>query len=402
MFDATQYAGTRMGLYEKYADSVRLDHPDVADVRKTTYAKGVITDFKKIEDDPIQVEPMVKVKGDWGESDYIPILCRPKAEYWDDPEGKKALDFDPTKGFYAGSWQSFRVDDEVIALLQEGIPVAVLGFADGLPRIGEDVVKMTTKSIHAFWDFPDDEHPDWPSRIGSNWPDVFFRMNKVDFHDDAEKGPDGFDLRLLLEAERHDGPEETTYNGVVHVEIDPGAPYGTSHEDEGGGWGDPLTYAFYSEGGSSNFTKVAVWTIIVGPIVYAIYGKFRESYSWSDTYYRFDYDETYTTHHYYQKIHSYGITRLCVKAGIYKEGIIDKIAASINNYPDWNYLGGLTAPNWWPVEVEGMVFQTDLTELFSYLPQFDVRSFDEVQWFVRPHTKAEQQEAGMWPAGKGE
>jgi hypothetical protein len=204
MFDATQYLGTRMGLFEKYADSVRLDHPDVADVRKTTYAKGVITDFKKIEDDPIQVEPMVKVTGDWGEeSDYIPILFRPKAEYWDDPEGEKAIDFDTTKGVYAGSWQSFRADDEVVVLLQDGVPVAVLGFADGLPRIGEDIVFFGGAT---YWDEPT---PYWISMLN---------QLKSEIVDEAELGPDGMTVGLELEVEAYEGDvdhqiDKLTYGG---------------------------------------------------------------------------------------------------------------------------------------------------------------------------------------------
>jgi len=204
MFDATSYLGTRMGLYEKYADSVRLDHPDVADVRKTTYAKGVITDFQKIKDDPIQVEPKVKVKGDdWGESDYIPILYRPKAEYWDDQKGKKALDFDLTKGTYAGSWQSFRADDEVVVLLQEGVPVAVLGFADGVPRIGEDIVFFGGAT---WWDEP------------LNYWISMLNQLKSEIVDEAELGPDGNPVKLELKVEPYNGSVkksigELTYGG---------------------------------------------------------------------------------------------------------------------------------------------------------------------------------------------
>lgn len=399
MADVIKFPGTEMEVIEKYPLSRRLDHPDFGDVCKTTFALGVITDFEKTSDDPITVNSRVKVTGDFGESEYIPLFYHPKAQYWDDETADPpalATDFDEELGCHKRAWMSFRCGDEVAVMLKEGIPVAVMSHTDGVPRAGEDVVKLSTQSVVTEWDFEDSEHPDWPSKIGSTWPDVFIRMNKIDFHDEAEKGLDGLDLKLLNEAERHDGPEETVKTGELNVDIDPNAPYGTFHEDIGGEWENPLAYGFWSEDGSAFFTKVAVWTIKVGPVIFAIYGKFRDTYSKSITYYRVAPEPEVYEYHVIQHVH--GISRLCIKAGIYKEGMIEKIAASINAYPDWNYLGGLTALNWWPVEVEGMVFQNDLSVLLAYLPFFDVKSFDEVQWFARPHTKAELEAAGMWPA----
>jgi hypothetical protein len=59
---------------EKYDDSRRIDHPDFVDVSKTTFAKGVITEFQKIQDDPLVVESKVKVEIEGvGESDFIPL-----------------------------------------------------------------------------------------------------------------------------------------------------------------------------------------------------------------------------------------------------------------------------------------------------------------------------------------
>ena len=396
--------GTEMEVIEKYPLSRRLDHPNFGDVCKTTFAKGVISDFEKISDDPIMVKSRVKVTGDFGKSDYIPLFYHPKAEYWDGPLADPpvlATDFDEETGAFKQAWQSFRSGDEVAVMLKEGVPVAVMGFSDGVPRIGEDVVKLETQSLHTSWDFEDWEHPDYPSRIGANWPDAFVRMNKADFHDEGEKGPDGLDLKLLLEAERYDGPEEeTVMGGTIPTPIDHGAPYGSFYYNEGivsGYVGEFQVYIKYTEGGSTVLTKIALWLIKVGPIVYAIYGKYRESYSKYISYCVGDDNEppvgtiTHITH-------TYSITRLCVKAGIYKEGIEEEMIATLGAYPDWNYLGGLSAPNWWPVEVGGMNLQADLTALLSYLCAFDAKSFDEVQWFARPHTKAELQAASMWPA----
>ena len=39
---------------------------------------------------------------------------------------------------------SFRCDDEVVVMLKDGEPAAVVGFADGVPRIGENLIRIKT------------------------------------------------------------------------------------------------------------------------------------------------------------------------------------------------------------------------------------------------------------------
>ena len=135
---------TGLTAFEKYTNSWRLDHPNFADVRKTTYAKGTITDFQKVSDDPLQVKSMVKVQIEgYGESDYIPLFFCPKKQYWDSSEGADdAQNLNQEGMYYENAWMSFRCDDEVKVLLQEGKPVAVVGFADGVPRRGEDIITL--------------------------------------------------------------------------------------------------------------------------------------------------------------------------------------------------------------------------------------------------------------------
>ena len=106
---------------------------------------------------------MAKVSGDWGESDYIPIFYKPKAEYWDDPEGEKATDYDSGKGTHAGSWQSFRASDEVVVMFKEGEPVAIVAHADGVPRIGEDIVFFGGANI------PGEPRDYWVSMLQCSW-----------------------------------------------------------------------------------------------------------------------------------------------------------------------------------------------------------------------------------------
>src|SRR5208337_97263 len=73
-----------LAVLETNLNSWRLNHNDVRDVGQITYAKGAITDFKQVSDDPIQVVSQVKVQIEGlPESDYIPIFYHPKAKFWD-------------------------------------------------------------------------------------------------------------------------------------------------------------------------------------------------------------------------------------------------------------------------------------------------------------------------------
>ena len=165
---------------EEGAKSMRFNHPDWGDVYRTTIAKGVITDFEKVADDPIEVKSRVKVEIDgYGESEYLPLFFHPKALYWDDPgtppSPSAATDFNEEGKYFEKAWMSFRGGDEVVVMLQEGVPVAVLGFADGVPRIGENtflfkapgrdgpgdgksiVWNFTQRETHYEGDFTEDE-----------------------------------------------------------------------------------------------------------------------------------------------------------------------------------------------------------------------------------------------------
>ena len=73
-------ADAALTVFEKYPDSWRIDQPDSGDVSKTTYAKGVISDVQKDRDDPMTATAQVKVTGDFGESDWLPLFFHPKAQ----------------------------------------------------------------------------------------------------------------------------------------------------------------------------------------------------------------------------------------------------------------------------------------------------------------------------------
>jgi hypothetical protein len=185
MADKVFLPNTVLEIVEKYpaeppgGASLRLNHPDLSDVLTTDYCVGVISDFKVKSEDPFAVASMVKVKIDGKEcDDYIPIFYHPKKGWWDDRgfrdelgnlrEGEKdynyATDFkmEPGEddesedyGYFEKAWMSFRCGDEVVVLLRpsspddpasELKPYAVVGFADGVHRPGENLFKWT-----GFW-----------------------------------------------------------------------------------------------------------------------------------------------------------------------------------------------------------------------------------------------------------
>jgi hypothetical protein len=171
---------TELAVVEKYPDSRRIDHPDFPTVCQVSYAKGKITDFKRPAvdnpDNPFRVESMVKVEIEGvGESDFIPLFYHPRKQYWD-TEDHKAQDINQDEKYFENAWMSFRVDDEVKVMLQDGKPFAVVGFLDGIPRIGEDVIRAVAQSVASA------------------------RMSILEKYD-GDQGPDGLDLGLTLEAE---------------------------------------------------------------------------------------------------------------------------------------------------------------------------------------------------------
>jgi len=163
-----------------------MDHPNFGSVRRTSFAKGVITDFLVEQENPFRVASMVKVRvGETETEDYIPLFYRPKEGYWDDDvQGVKATDFDQERGCFKQAWQSFRVGDEVVVLLHENQPQAVLGFYDNVPRLGEDVCRVE------YQDEGGDEH--FFHIQFSHHPQPGTHVYKG--LDEEARGPDGADL----------------------------------------------------------------------------------------------------------------------------------------------------------------------------------------------------------------
>jgi hypothetical protein len=424
MADTVMFPGTKMDIIEKYPGSRRLDHPDFADVAKTVYAKGVITDFKRPEntenpDDPITVESMVKVEGDFGESDYIPLFYHPKEGYWDDEFADPpvlATDFDEETGAFKQAWMSFRCGDEVVVMLKEGTPVAVMGFADGVPRVGEDVVQVIAPH--------------------SNGTSRFFHLQCSKLGEDGlyggldvvKTGPDGLELGLTEES----GPSPENYYQRPASQYYPDS----SGDERNYGW---LTnYEQPSPGGTNLHREITSikhnyleFIFVVGPILYIVqvlaskstilYKTFDLGYG-NDPPYHFEPtngipldqglrvvsggDCPYSPGPDDVAIGSipnfWSIIDIQYRAAIYSKELLDAIEAAGPNsaeqaYNDyiahgWNYEWGTKYPDtFW--QTSGIY--NVLASLFSYSTW---PKWDDTIFIVRPHTKEELQEAGMWPA----
>jgi hypothetical protein len=232
-------------IFEKYPDSWRIDHPTFEDVRKSPYAVGVITAFYEANgDDPVVVKNVCDLTIGGQEFKEVPIFYHPPkayaenwklnaepsihafetlmsdsaawADFWKasgalvDAQGKSIADM-PKEGLpfedqtIARAAYSFSVGDEVAVMLKEGEPVAVIGFADGVPRRPFDYmqVEMPPQVIDS----------SMPENIGD--PHCPYILQLSDSNRNVTPsgpnpgseppiggnlGPDGFDLKLLKDA----------------------------------------------------------------------------------------------------------------------------------------------------------------------------------------------------------
>lgn len=166
-----------LSVIEKYSDSWRLNFGDFSDVSQTTFAVGTIADVKTLQDNPIVPTSLVKVQVPGGqESDWIPLFFTPKLNYWDlcpdwatdllsQDINPDALNENPNPAdfYFKTAWTSFCPGDQVKVVLQNGVAIAVVGFADGVPRIGENIVKFVVSGLD--YGIPDEES--WYTAFGS-------------------------------------------------------------------------------------------------------------------------------------------------------------------------------------------------------------------------------------------
>ena len=233
-------------IFEKYPGSYRLDQPDFSHVSKCNYAKGIVTAFYAAnDDDPLVVKDVCDLMVGDQKFEKVPIFYHPPktyadnwklnaepsvhpygglpspsaawADFWKasgslvDAQGEVVADI-PEGGLVfkdqavARGAYSFSVDDEVAVMLQEGIAVAVIGFADGIPRRPFDYVEvnMPPQVLDTF-------DPNEP--IGDpHCPYILQLSDTIRLVTPSgpepgtlpptggSLGPDGFDLKLLKDA----------------------------------------------------------------------------------------------------------------------------------------------------------------------------------------------------------
>jgi hypothetical protein len=415
-------------ILEKYPKSFRIDHKDFGDVYKTTFAKGVITDVQKVQDDPILAQSQVKVTGDFGESDWLPLFFHPKAQYWD-PDSQK---FNEGPNYHEKAWMSFRGDDEVAVMLKEGTPVAVMAFADGVPRIGEAILEVKTIQT-AYWN-------------------VFQFVQNPD-----DNGPDGKPLNLKLKAEKI----KEVVDGEHPIWLDSSLDRAWMSESTSSIY--VWNVFFHTIGVTKTFVrhinmatkytkyKVLMHLVKIGPILYLICTKYQgKPYIEHETHIEHDdwdgignfgndpqcstYDENVFPwgcpggvidpdnlcyHHdscpqirarcedYLARLNANAgqwndpgepfeivFPSFFIYAAIYTKKLYDQIKHSSNLDWDW-------ANDQLKVVPEGFLYQQTLSGIINW-PQGEpygvtIKAKDDIEYYFRPHTKEELQAAGMWP-----
>jgi hypothetical protein len=246
-----------LSIFEKYPGSFRLDHPDFSNVSKSPYALGVITAFYEANgDDPVVAKDVCDLTIGGQEFKEVPIFYHQQkdyaenwklnadpsihaygglmsasaawADFWKaagalvDGQGKPITDM-PKEGLpfkdqaVARGAYSFSVGDEVAVMLRDGEPVAVIGFADGIPRRPFDYVKVDMPS--QVLDTNDDINPP-----GDPHCPYILQLSDSDRASTPSGpnpgyspptglglGPDGFDLKLLKDAKVF--PDKTHSDG---------------------------------------------------------------------------------------------------------------------------------------------------------------------------------------------
>jgi len=419
--------------------SVRLHHPDFGNVLETTFAKGTITDFELVTADPIKVNSKVKVQVEgMEESGFIPIFFHPKAQYWDDPGDPpspiSATDFNETEKYFERAWMSFRGGDEVVVMLHAGVPVRVIGFSDGVPRIGENIIQRICEDL--------------PVERQTCLLDC---LNKEHYYDSdwITTGPDGEDLNLLQESEvvtDLDAEEEATWapQTLLPQVLDYNSPpqIETFYPDS-----EILAYQYLDgtcdwDGDEYIFTctdftllnselsttpyihaYVTEFAVIVGPILYLIQilsaiaktkrrlfrwegcGYFGSGCSFAGADFLGGDPDSYTDQPDSAEVTT--ISTINIKAGIYTEDLLNSIknASKLDPADQYATFSAQADPedDDWANDYPGMTTQTNFTENYDYDEAYPLNLVlgNTFSYWTRPHTKVELQAASMWPIEEG-
>ena len=441
---------------EKRPDSWRLNFPNFGAVYRGPWAKGVIVDIK-VQDAlspwawPCPSPPynffggagpqpstlvLSKAKVDLG-NDYLPIFFKPKDKCWDEEDDSgnvvmPAITVNKDKLYFEKSWQSFRVGDEVKVLLQAPAgggapkPTAILGFVDGVPRIAEDWIKVVGPRFD----------PATQTFIGTHFWNWQCSNCKIGALDTVIKDPTGLDLKLLkaygpsrVQSVWDPQPQHPGYYDVYghwqdDVNYSDGSPVANPWTANGNGWEyNLLTYLGFVDSPpapsadnwfththdyTENVNITVEFMFIVGLLLYVWQIGYSVSMNKSSTIWLTPTEaaaltssalahvigtEYYNGDAYYMPIGAvgpetpnYSLSSLQpqIGAGVYSQKLWDAILANaiqnpINQYPgvysQFNNFNMTANPDW-------SAFQMDWQNATIY---------------VRPHTKAELQAAGLWP-----
>lgn len=429
----------------------RLDHPNFGDVQRTLFAKGKITDYQPLSDNPFRVSSMVKVQVEgYPESDFIPLFFCPKEDFWDDPlMSLSSLDYDEENKNYKMARQSFRgTEEEVVVLLQaenvgaDPVPKFVIGFIDGYPRIGENIIKVDIETYpDESWEFYDEYTWDWQFS-DCDWNphnDLIDQYNIITDTDDSDPanhlkffidclghmvgpdishiyqdtvdseldGPDGEDMKLLTEViPTLKEYTSTDVSPSTTVENFPWSPFPNCT------WVDEVLTTTTT----NTYTDHYYWAgyiCIVGPFIYVIQG-----YT-----YRFVYNHHYRryTNFYYQYCDYKMLDNItpCVGKYEHEDWRDDTEESSFGDSWMEIKIALATEANYNAVKSAFDSFQPDENAYFCELPE-DFRSgdvgfnlippFDKqsawpdvttgIDWtktkvYVRPHTHQELIDAGL-------
>jgi hypothetical protein len=181
---------------ENRANAWRINYADFPEVFSGPIVSGTIIKVKSIYNAPsmqtgtnegLFALPQVSVQIQGNEYDDVPLLYRPKKQYWDiaavdsfDGQPHQAQDLDQDNRYYLTAWMSFRKGDEVLVACpadEDGnlTPFAVLGFVDRVLRPGEYIYKWWVTGTEGYL------------KATSSYPDTY---------EAGPVGPDG--LQLLL------------------------------------------------------------------------------------------------------------------------------------------------------------------------------------------------------------
>lgn len=387
---------------------MRLDHADFEDVSRTIYAVGTVTDVEKDADDPMTAKSRVKVKiGDGDPSGFIPIFFHPKNLYWDGPGGIKATDYDVDEKLFKRAWMSFRYGDEVAVLLRADPtnvlePYAAVAFADGVPRIGENCLKITYPNTSVIKALPPGAYPA------------------------GDTGPDGLDLKLVTDCERLvEG--ETVAQITFTIPVSCGDTYGNFNQNiyQLGRWFWILTftrYLWFADVYAKNYNWIYRYLIPIGPILFVLRTNTRKTDLGSG----FSAPYVYSSSNEQEgpQLPGYGSEEDAQAACNAEQAILAAATTHEPLYTPQTIWGGVSTPD--EVIIQGAI---TLFQVYAAINNEDAQAaarnlsqwppagfiaqwnglgaaigFDDVAEAqldlgikVRPHTKAELQAADMWP-----